>query len=222
MRRIRRPSHATVVAYVALFIAISGGTTAVALSGSNTVFTDDIANDTFNSQTQGQGGLVAADLRPGSVGTSEIANGTVSVLDTNKVIPSGATVTGVLVGHEDNDSSITRLLIAADFYGLRAPTPLADTDINFDDSGLSAAAASPDETSTGCTGTIDTPTAPAGKVCIYLSDEGVTDGTADAQNLGQGTDSPTTMNDRGFKVEAFASSASGFANLHGTWAYRAP
>jgi hypothetical protein len=42
MRRIRRPSHATVVAYVALFVALTGGTTAVALSGSNTVQSDDL------------------------------------------------------------------------------------------------------------------------------------------------------------------------------------
>ena len=42
MRRIRRPSHATVVAYVALFVALGGGTTAVALNGSNTVQSDDL------------------------------------------------------------------------------------------------------------------------------------------------------------------------------------
>ena len=81
MSRIRRPSHATAVAYVALFVALSGGT-AVALSGSNTVFTDDVANDT---QPAGggnpAGGLVAADLRPGSVGSSEVTNGSLGIGD---------------------------------------------------------------------------------------------------------------------------------------------
>jgi hypothetical protein len=66
-----RPSPAMVVALVALFVSLGG--TAAALSGSNTVFSDDIDNDTSNSPTQGQGGLVAADLRPSSVGTSEVA-----------------------------------------------------------------------------------------------------------------------------------------------------
>jgi hypothetical protein len=67
-----RPSPAMVVALIALFVSLGG--TAAALSGSNTVFTDDVANDT---QPAGggnpAGGLVAADLRPSSVGTSEVA-----------------------------------------------------------------------------------------------------------------------------------------------------
>jgi hypothetical protein len=74
MRHIRRHlTFANVASAIALFVALGGGT-AVALSGSNTVFSDDIANDNFNSPTQGQGGLVASDLRPNSVGTSEVTN----------------------------------------------------------------------------------------------------------------------------------------------------
>jgi hypothetical protein len=42
MRRIRRPSHGTVAAYLALFVALGGGTTAVALNGQNTVQSDDL------------------------------------------------------------------------------------------------------------------------------------------------------------------------------------
>jgi hypothetical protein len=73
---------------LALFLVLTGGS-AYALSGSNTVFTDDIANDTFNSPTQGQGGLVAADLRPNSVGTSEVALNSLTGSDINE-----ATLTG--------------------------------------------------------------------------------------------------------------------------------
>jgi hypothetical protein len=81
MRRIRRPSHTTVVAYIALFLVLSGGT-AVALSGSNTVFTDDIANDTQPaSGGNPAGGLVAADLRDGSVRSAEVANGSLQDAD---------------------------------------------------------------------------------------------------------------------------------------------
>jgi hypothetical protein len=72
-----RPSSAMVVALIALFVALGGS--AAALSGSNTVFTDDIANDTQPaSGGNPAGGLVAADLRPGSVGQSEIAAGGVA------------------------------------------------------------------------------------------------------------------------------------------------
>jgi hypothetical protein len=79
MRRIRRHlTYANVISSLTLFIVLTGGT-AVALSGTNTVFTDDIANDT---QPAGggnpAGGLVAADLRPGAVGSSEVANGSLN------------------------------------------------------------------------------------------------------------------------------------------------
>jgi hypothetical protein len=73
MRRIRSHlSYANVMATLAVFLVVSGGT-AVALNGSNTVFTDDIANDT---QPAGggnpAGGLAAPDLRAGSVASSEV------------------------------------------------------------------------------------------------------------------------------------------------------
>ena len=75
MRHIRRHlTYANVMATIAVFLVLTGGT-AVALSGSNTVFTDDIANDTVPaSGGNPAGGLAAADLRPGSVGSSEVAN----------------------------------------------------------------------------------------------------------------------------------------------------
>ena len=82
MRRIRRHlTYANVISSLALFIVLTGGT-AVALNGSNTVFTDDIANDT---QPAGggnpAGGLAAADLRPNAVGSSEVANSTIGLGD---------------------------------------------------------------------------------------------------------------------------------------------
>ena len=82
MRRIRdRLTYANVISTLALFLVLSGGT-AVALSGSNTVFTDDIANDTQPaSGGNPAGGLVAADLRSNSVGSSEVANGSIGGAD---------------------------------------------------------------------------------------------------------------------------------------------
>jgi uncharacterized iron-regulated membrane protein len=79
MRPIRRHlTFANVASGIALFVALTGGT-AVALQGSNTVFTDDIANDTQPaSGGNPAGGLTAVDLRAGSVGTSEVANGTLN------------------------------------------------------------------------------------------------------------------------------------------------
>jgi hypothetical protein len=102
----RRPSHATVVAYLALFVAL-GGTSAVALSGSNTVFSDDIANDNFNSPTEGQGGLVASDLRAGSVTGSEVADSSLTGNDVFNNTISGADITnGSLTGADVFDNTI--------------------------------------------------------------------------------------------------------------------
>jgi hypothetical protein len=82
MRRIRRHlTFANVASAIALFVALGGGT-AVALSGTNTVFTDDIANDTQPaSGGNPAGGLAAPDLRAGSVGSSEVANGSIAGVD---------------------------------------------------------------------------------------------------------------------------------------------
>src|SRR5690349_1232514 len=89
-------TYANVMVTILAFIVLGGGS-AVALSGSNTVFTDDIANDT---QPAGggnpAGGLVAADLRASSVGTSEVTNGSIASGD---LAPAarGARAYGVVV-----------------------------------------------------------------------------------------------------------------------------
>lgn len=74
-----------VVGYLALFFALSTGS-AVALNGSNTVFSDDIVNDQVKTadvrnDTLSGGGLAAADLRPNSVGTSEVAGDSLGAAD---------------------------------------------------------------------------------------------------------------------------------------------
>jgi hypothetical protein len=78
MRRIRQHLRSNIIGYVALFFALSTGS-AVALSGSNTVFTDDIVDNQVYSadvrnDTASGGGLAALDLRPNSVGASEVQN----------------------------------------------------------------------------------------------------------------------------------------------------
>jgi len=71
LSRIRaRLTYANVVASLALFLVLSGGT-AVALGGSNTVFSDDIVD----------GQVKAADLGPGSVAGSELQDNSVTGAD---------------------------------------------------------------------------------------------------------------------------------------------
>jgi hypothetical protein len=106
LRKLRPRSVYDVFAVLALFVAL-GGTSAVALTGSNTVFSDDIANDNFNSPTEGQGGLVAADLRAGSVASSEVANGSLTGTDVFDNTISGVDITnGSLTGADVFDNTI--------------------------------------------------------------------------------------------------------------------
>jgi hypothetical protein len=106
-RKLRpRLSFANVTSVLALFVAL-GGTSAVALSGSNTVFSDDIANDNFNSPTEGQGGLVASDLRAGSVASSEVADGSLTGTDVFNNTIAGTDITnGSLTGADVFDNTI--------------------------------------------------------------------------------------------------------------------
>src|SRR3954454_12335332 len=86
LSRIRsRLTYANVVATLSLFLVLSGGT-AVALSGSNTVFSDDIVDNQVKStdvrdDTLTGGGLTAADLEAGSVGGSEVGNDSLTGAD---------------------------------------------------------------------------------------------------------------------------------------------
>jgi len=211
MRSRFRPSAAMVVACIALFVALGGG--AYALSGSNTVQSDDL----------GPGAQVKApDVAANAINSAAIQNGQVSVRDTNKVIPAGATVTGAFRELEDDSNGTgptSTLEFGVDFYGLRAPKALTDADINFDDTGISAAAADPTEESSGCTGGIGIPTAPPGKVCIYLFLGDVDSNSADAETLGFATGF-NQADDKGFTIRAYRSDA--VASLAGSWAYTAP
>jgi hypothetical protein len=91
-------TYANVMATIAVFLVLGGGT-AVALNGSNTVFSDDIVdNQVYSADVRNDtltgGGLGAIDLKPGSVGTSEVANNSLTGADINEstfsTSPSGA------------------------------------------------------------------------------------------------------------------------------------
>jgi hypothetical protein len=211
MRRIRQHlTYANVISTLCLCLLLGGGT-AVALGGHNTVQSDDL----------GPGAQVkAADVARNAVDSAGIKNGAVSVRDTNKVIPSGATITGAFRESEDNEGgAVSNLQFGVDFYGLRAPKALTDADVVFDNEGISAAAALNDEEDPACTGGIGIPTAPPGKVCVYLFYEQVRNNSATASPLGFGTGFDQA-DDKGFFVSAQENN--GLARLGGTWAYTAP
>jgi hypothetical protein len=129
-----------------------------------------------------------------------------------RTIPSGVTVTGAF-GLSSNVTTLTApptndVREVVQLPGL-APADLSDTTVNF------ANAVGPVDVDPACTGTPNAPTAPAGKVCLYLS------ATQNADTTVEGTAIPSLLGSRaGFVVHAAAlNSATG---VFGTWAYTAP
>jgi hypothetical protein len=72
--RARRPSHATVVAYLALFVAL-GGTGAYA---ANTVFSTDIVDGEVKTPDLAGAAVSAPKLKPGAVATDKLAGAAVT------------------------------------------------------------------------------------------------------------------------------------------------
>lgn len=228
MHRISRwrPSGSTSIAFVALFVALVGG--AVALPGTNTVDSGDIKDNTVSSRDiknktiqvkdisfaarralKGARGARGATGARGAAGTSVFTSS----------IPSGRTVAGAWGGRyiAPQLAANNSYLISSSFP-VKAPAGLSDTQVN---AAPNAAAGDPDAT---CTGSSDNPTAPAGKVCIYISRAN------NAQVTGFRLTNPgvagTSPGDAyGFIVRILDTGTVGntaTTNAEGTWAYTAP
>jgi hypothetical protein len=70
-----RPSSSMVIALIALFVALSG--TAVALDGSNTVFSDDIVNGEVKNGDLATDSVASGKIKDGEVKNAEISAGAV-------------------------------------------------------------------------------------------------------------------------------------------------
>ena len=91
-------TFANVASAIALFVALGGGT-ALALDGSNTVFSDDVVDNQVYSadvrnDTLSTGGLAAQDLRANSVGSSEVTNGSLGTGEFSRSIPAARVTRG--------------------------------------------------------------------------------------------------------------------------------
>lgn len=133
-------------------------------------------------------------------------------------IPSGATVTGALGGVTKNDgtSHTGALFDQVVTFPAPAPADLASDQVNFKpDVGIIDFAGDDDPS---CTGSVDAPTAPAGKVCIYVNfvEPGSAGGGARGFSLGSGG-----RGRQGFEVRMTENTASK-AGFTGSWAYTAP
>jgi hypothetical protein len=135
-------------------------------------------------------------------------------------VPSGVTIRGA-VGGDFHAYDATASDFGVDVtLPMPAPVGLTDGDVFVNvttwqgEAGQIAPTTA--DTNAGCTGTLDTPTAPAGKVCIYVS------GADHASNLsGYSVRFGAEASKYGFKLK-WDASALGDTFVDAVWAYTAP
>jgi hypothetical protein len=244
-----RPSPATALSALALFVALGGTGYAAVTLLPNSVGTREVKNNSLLRQDfkagqlpagrrgstgrtgpagargpagatgpggatgpagpAGPAGAAGATGAPGAAGPSALT-----------AVPSGGTIRGAVGGDFHAYDST-----ASDFgIDVSMPMPaaagLADTDVSVNVTGWQDGGGQTTPTTTdtnaGCTGTPAAPTAPAGKVCIYVS------GADHAFNLtGFSVLFGTGASPYGFKLKWDVSQV-GDTFVDATWAYTAP
>lgn len=238
--RRHRPSPALIVAIVALVVACTG--TAVAVQSlvtsaqikNGTIRLKDLSPATRKAVigdigptgakgATGANGAKGATGATGAKGATGAAGTAGTSLFDGGSIPSGKTITGAWGGRyiaavEGNQQNSYLLSVS---FPLPAPVKLKDSDVQF---GASTAGPVGDA-DPACTGSVANPTAPAGKVCLYVN-EGP-NGTRSNSTLTGFKLSAAGVNtdaDRyGFEVRIVdAGTVPGTVRAEGTWAYTAP
>jgi hypothetical protein len=229
-RPSRLPSPATLIAVVALIIAL-GGTSYAAISlPKNSVGTKQIrkgavtkskirANAITSSKVKNRS-LLAKDFKAGQLPAGPKGDKGDPGASALNPVPSHQTIRGA-VGADFHAFDST----ASDFgVDVTLPMParnaLADADVFVNVAGWQSAGGQTQptttDTSAGCTGTPAAPTAPAGKVCIYVS------GADHAFNVsGYSVLFGAGASPYGFKLKWDASQL-GDTFVDATWAYTAP
>lgn len=246
----RRPSPAMVVACLALFLTLGGvGYAAATINGSsikNGTITPGKIKSRSLSGTQfrasGIGGPSIKESTLSEVPKAKLAATATSATKATSAttaanaeqlggvaastyqrygtsLPAGQTVSGAFGCYQEDDTAVTGCTSVASFP-VPATGSLADNTVNFAASSGSFNATDADPT---CTGNVNAPTAPPGKVCLYVSNF-VTDPAAKAvsgqANILTGTSGASA---RGFEVDLTSVAAATLSvNIEGVWAYTAP
>jgi hypothetical protein len=138
--RLNKPSPAFVLAAIALFVALGG--TATALTGTNTVFSDDIAPGNVHASDIGANQVKSSDIAPGVVQSSDIADGGVKALDIDLGTlratafdtdnPPDATISSLAAGTD----TVSATIDSSDFPGFEDVFATADLNITGGTAGL--------------------------------------------------------------------------------------
>ena len=210
------------IALLAVFLALGGTSYAAAtlISGSqikpHTIAKNRLTNKAIKQLRgnrgprglQGARGPTGAQGAQGQRGPTG-AQGVPGTSLFSSVIPSGTTVHGVW-GHGESSSATITSLYQEVSLPIPAPQRLIFTIVNF-----AAGTPGAEDADATCTGSAANPTAPPGKVCLYVTDFNST--TAEG---GYQISSNDDAERYGFTVAMRGNS--GFVDGRGTWAYTAP
>lgn len=208
--------YSIVASTLALGLAVStGGAVAASalIDGKNiksgTVKTKQLAKNAVTTNKVKDGSLTAADFKAGQLPAGAQGPAGPKGRDAGDPIPSGTTVTGTW----RYDSTSTTSQSVNDSFEIAlpgvAPAALSDASVNFASGGVAG------DADPACTGSESAPTAPAGKVCIYITSS--TNLTA----LNGYTSVPTYGRNRAFRISVLAPAANADIYGYGTWAYTA-
>ena len=228
-------SYANVMSSIAVFAALGGVGYAALELPRNSVTTREVKNRSLLAKDfkrgqlprgatgpQGAQGPAGPKGDPGAAGPAGPtgpagATGSRGV-SAYETIPSGTTIVGMAhLDYAEAANSATDFIISVPLGGV-APSDLTDANVNFADNGTFNAKTT-DEDAT-CTGSFNAPSAPAGKVCLYL--DAVESGTENNTLTG------TQVNSEAARRRAFlvrwndASDGNVDAFIIAAWAYTAP
>ncbi len=131
-------------------------------------------------------------------------------------IPSGGKVTGAWGGRTMQVPGLQNNPLFTYSFPAPAPVGLTDEQVNF-----GAATAEMSDNDPACTGDVNNPTAPPGKVCIYVNAASRDNTELAGFSLIAGN--PPQSGDRfGFTVRMINEGAADHMSAVGTWAYTAP
>lgn len=230
-----RPSHATLVAYAALFIALGGVSYAAAILPKNSVGSkqiksksvkgSDLANNAVSSPKVKDGSLLSKDFAPGQLVSGDPGpqgpkgdpgtNGTDGATGPAGPFPSGnaprgATIRGTYAARERYDGGSVAAFDSISFGFQLESAPVAH---------YIKIGATPPVT---CPGTASNPQASPGHLCVYeslYSSGGAESGERDVFNPASPTGSSGAASRWGAAVRAEGTNQ---ASVFGVWAVTAP
>lgn len=187
--------------------------------GAGLVTSAQIRDLTIKARDMKSGSVNSRVLKNGGVGSADVSNGFKNQL-MFATVPSGRTIKGAIGGDFDAAAAITDWGVIVSLPA-NARNALSDDDVFINVAGWQSGDAgqvqpTTTDTNAGCTGSPTNPTAPAGKVCIYVA------GGDNAQDVNGYSALPGTgASPYGFKLK-WENAGTGDTFIDAVWAYTAP